>query len=313
VPRPPRVSVGMPVRNGGAHLQAALTSLLAQTYEDFELVVSDNASDDGVTEEVCRAAAREDDRVRYVRQERNLGANANYNAVVAAARGELFRWAAADDLVLPEFLAEVVSLLDSRADAVLAHTAAVLIDDDGEPLRRDGDRFVTRHGVSYHAPDEVGSARRLADPRPSVRYRDVLLHSRWCFEMFGVVRREVLLTTALHRPFYGTDKVLLAELALRGAVLHSERPLFLRRCHDGASTRLGIWEKVRWSNPTAKLPVPPVAHMAASYLRAPLQTPLPAGERARALAAVAAKAAQRDKLRNLVVPGPENYLGLTRR
>lgn len=304
----PRVSVGLPVRNGERFLAETLTSLLAQDHEDFELVVSDNASTDG-TEEICRAAARADRRVRYLRQERNLGANANYNAVVAAARGPYFRWAAHDDRCAPGYLSEVVGLLDADPDAVLAHTATVLIDADGEPLRPDGDHLVTLDGERYDPPDPIGSQRRLTDPRPSVRFADVLLRSAWCFEVFGLTRREVLLTTPLHRPFYGTDKVLLAELALRGTVLHSERPLWQRRCHSGTSTRLGTWQKARWADPDGLVPVPPVVRMVSQYLAAPLRTPLSARERLGAWRAVGRTALQPDKVDKLLRPGPYNYLG----
>ena len=85
----PRLTVGLPVFNGEDYLAEALESLLAQTFTDFELIISDNASTDG-TEQICRRYAARDPRVHYVRQPRNLGISANHNVLVALARA--FYW-----------------------------------------------------------------------------------------------------------------------------------------------------------------------------------------------------------------------------
>ena len=77
-PTAPRVSIGLPVFNGEGFLSDAVGSILAQTYTDFELIISDNASTDG-TEEICRDYAASDPRIRYDRTVRNLGAAANLN------------------------------------------------------------------------------------------------------------------------------------------------------------------------------------------------------------------------------------------
>ena len=96
----PRVTVGLPVRNGENFLAETLRCFLGQTFTDFEIVVSDNASTDG-TADICREFAARDPRIRYLRQGANIGAAANYNAVAEAARGELFTWTAHDDLRTP--------------------------------------------------------------------------------------------------------------------------------------------------------------------------------------------------------------------
>ena len=92
----PRVSIGLPVYNGERFLPQALDSILAQTFEDFELIISDNASTD-TTEEICRTYATQDQRIHYHRHEQNRGAAWNFNYIVPLARGEYFKWAADDD------------------------------------------------------------------------------------------------------------------------------------------------------------------------------------------------------------------------
>src|SRR6266853_631610 len=77
----PIVSVGLPVYNGEAYLRQVLESVLAQTFTEFELVISDNASTDG-TEKICREYAAADPRIRWHRQARNRGVTWNFRQVV---------------------------------------------------------------------------------------------------------------------------------------------------------------------------------------------------------------------------------------
>jgi glycosyltransferase involved in cell wall biosynthesis len=92
----PKVSIGMPVYNGEKFIRSALDSLLAQTFTDFELIISDNASTD-LTESICREYANKDRRIQYIRQAMNIGPVANFQFVLDAAVGDYFMWAAADD------------------------------------------------------------------------------------------------------------------------------------------------------------------------------------------------------------------------
>lgn len=92
----PSISIGMPVYNAEPFLEEALCSLLRQSFRDFELIISDNASTDE-TAAICERYARCDPRVRYVRQTENLGAIGNFRYVLEQSRGRWFMWAAGDD------------------------------------------------------------------------------------------------------------------------------------------------------------------------------------------------------------------------
>ena len=107
----PKVSIGMPVYNGGKYIREALDSLLAQTFTDFELIISDNASIDE-TPTICRRYAARDPRIRYVRQRENCGYMANFHFVLDEAGGGYFMWAAADDRWDIGWLAALVKRLD---------------------------------------------------------------------------------------------------------------------------------------------------------------------------------------------------------
>lgn len=218
IPAPtPRVSVGVPVYNGERFLEGVLDALLAQTYSDFELIIGDNASTDR-TEEIARACAARDSRVRYVRHPRNLGVAANFQRLFELARGELFRWHAADDLCAPELLARCVDALDARPEAVLAYSKACLIDDQGNPI------------------EEYEDDLDLRSPQPSERFREFFNRVRLCNAQYGVIRSAALRRTGGLRSFIGSDIVLLAELALHGAFHEVPARLFFRRFHADASS-----------------------------------------------------------------------------
>ena len=114
----PRVSIGVPVYNGERFIRQSVESLLAQTYGDFELVITDNASKDG-TEEVCRELAKKDKRVQYVRNDKNLGGPGNFRRVFALCSGEFHKWSTADDFWEPTIIEKCVAVLDREPDVVL--------------------------------------------------------------------------------------------------------------------------------------------------------------------------------------------------
>ncbi len=132
----PRVSIGLPVYNGGRFLAATLDSLLAQSLCDFELIISDSASTDE-TQDLCHAYAARDPRVRYFPNfpnRANLGAGHNYRRVVELSRGELFEWAGADDPCEPAYLARCVEILDADPRVAPAYPRARFIDEEGNVL-----------------------------------------------------------------------------------------------------------------------------------------------------------------------------------
>ena len=102
-PSAPLVTVGIPVYNGERYLREAVDAILAQTFDDFELILSDNASTDS-TAAICKEYAQHDPRVRYLHQPLNIGAPRNYSLLVACARGRYFKWSSASDTCEPAML-----------------------------------------------------------------------------------------------------------------------------------------------------------------------------------------------------------------
>lgn len=104
----PVISIGMPVYNGEKNIKEALDSLLSQTFKDFELIISDNASTDA-TESICMEYANRDKRIRYIRQAQNNGALINFNLVLELASGEYFMWAASDDVWSKDWVEKLIT------------------------------------------------------------------------------------------------------------------------------------------------------------------------------------------------------------
>ena len=270
----PRVSIGLPIYNGQRFAAQAIESMLGQTFGDFELVISDNASTDA-TQDLCLAYAARDRRIRYHRNPENIGANRNFNRVAELARAPYFRWAAHDDLVAPKFLERCVEVLDADPSIVLCHTRTMQVDAEGKPLTEEARRWLMDNAPLNDPP------RRLDSVRTARRFYDLLLRTRWCFEIFGVIRREPLLRTGLQGSFYGADKVVLASLSLMGRFHEVPEELFLRRCHSDQSTSIrSAAARAVWSNPkNRKRVVVPQIECLRGYVDAVKSTALFAPER----------------------------------
>lgn len=130
----PLVSIGMPVYNGEKYIRQALDSLLAQDFKDFELIISDNASTD-CTAEICQKYLVRDQRIKYHRNNINLGLWENFNKVLTLARGLYFMWAACDDIWEPSYISKLIKIIESNKSIVLASTDFDNIDENGKQTR----------------------------------------------------------------------------------------------------------------------------------------------------------------------------------
>lgn len=126
----PLVTVGIPVYNDEKYIVAAIEDILAQTYRNLEIVISDNCSTDG-SGGICVGYVGKDARVRYVRQERNIGPHANFKYLMDHAQGVYFMWAASDDRWDPEFIERLVCSLESEPEAAVAFCPYSEIDEHG--------------------------------------------------------------------------------------------------------------------------------------------------------------------------------------
>lgn len=211
----PKITIGLPVYNGEPFLPETIDAILVQTYRDFELIISDNASSD-VTEQICRKYAAQDDRISYYRNQQNIGATGNFNRVFQLASGEYFKWVAHDDLHAPDYLAKCVEVLDRDRTVVLCHSQVQIIDEQGKLL------------------SDYNIKLRTDSDNPVTRFHDLLSH-HLCYPIFGLIRTSTLQKTSLIGNYGHTDGVLLASIALQGRFYEIPQPLFFSRYHPQQS------------------------------------------------------------------------------
>jgi len=222
----PKVSIGMPVYNGETFLEKALASVLGQSFTDFEVIISDNGSTDR-TEAICREYAAKDPRISYWREEENRGVSWNYNRAFDLARGEYFQWVAHDDMLAPNFLEVCVAALDRDPGAVLCQSVINVIDENAQTLG------LYDSGV-YGA-------------RSSTIFRNIALKPQWCTELLGLIRTSALRNVEPYGQYHGADEIMITELAMQGAFLRINEPLFLNREHKGRfSASISIDQHAAW-------------------------------------------------------------------
>jgi glycosyltransferase involved in cell wall biosynthesis len=233
----PLVSIGVPVFNGERFLERALDSLLDQTFPDFELIISDNASNDA-TQAICEAYVRRDRRVRYIRQISNIGAPRNWNVLVHEARGIFFKWASANDYCSPRMLQECVKVMKADPGVVLCYGRTQLVDENDQPLE------VYEGDISFD------------EDRPSERFASVYAQLKLNNAQCGMFRLDVLRLTRLDRLYPSGDKALIAEIALYGRLkVIPEVLLFRCQSRRTFTSMLTPVEQQKVYDPEAKAPM----------------------------------------------------------
>ncbi|MDD4412691.1 MAG: glycosyltransferase family 2 protein [Patescibacteria group bacterium] len=126
-----KLFIGMPVFNGEKYVEQAIDSLLKQSYQDWQLLISDNCSTDK-TLEICQRKARDDQRISIFCQSDNIGAMNNFKFLVEQSSGEYFMWAAADDLWHENFIEKLITGLEENGDCGMAFCNPVIINSGGK-------------------------------------------------------------------------------------------------------------------------------------------------------------------------------------
>lgn len=230
----PLVSVCIPTRNRAGMLRAAIASALAEPIEDLEVVVSDDASEDG-TPEVVRSFG--DRRVRYARRERPSGIARNRNACLEAARGRYLAWLDDDDAYLAGGLARQVAVLEREPDVVLAHGSFEVIDGDGRPQPPWSRPFEA---------DTIETGERA--------FRELLL-SNYVGAPTVVVRAAAQRRAGPYAPELGDrgeDWDAWLRIALRGDLAYAATPVAVYRCHPGGASH-GRVASLAWLRSEARV------------------------------------------------------------
>jgi len=212
----PILSVGLPIYNGENYMRDPIDSILNQTYKDFELIISDNASTDA-TQEICEDYSRRDSRIRYYRNEGNLGVTYNFNRVFKLSKGKYFKWVGHDDIHKPTLFEKCLNALIKREKDgyVCCWPNTIIIGDKAEFVRKVKEPPIHLDSDSLHQ-----------------RFNDGTYGRQSSFQFHGVVRSDVLRETCLLGQWSSSDYTMIGQLALRGKAYQQPEYLYLRRYHS---------------------------------------------------------------------------------
>ncbi len=239
----PKVTIGIPVHNGANYLRDVLDSVARQTFQNYCVIVSDNASTDE-TPQIARTAAAADPRITYKRNPVNIGGNCNFDKVFEYCTTPYFVWIGHDDMIAPEFLATCLENLEANPDVVQSACRTLYIDPEGKPTPinpatgfYEAPFLVTPHPVERdHLAEGDDPVQRWKDFFPW--YSRSYIH--------GLMRTEVVRKTGMLGPRFNGPNLFLCELALRGRFHMSDKPLLLRRFHPSSSEALDMPERVQY-------------------------------------------------------------------
>jgi glycosyltransferase involved in cell wall biosynthesis len=215
--RPPLVSIGLAVYNNERHLAQSIEALLNQTFRDFVLIISDNASTDR-TGEICQRYAKEDSRIQYSRNPANIGIYGNFNRVFELSRSKYFKWATGDDLSGPEMLADAVAVLEADPSIALCYPRTVIIDGEGEEQGK--------YDGSLH----------LMQDDPATRFLAVVETIGLVNHHLGLLRSDAIRRTRLFGKHVSADVGFIAEMSLYGKFFEVQKYQFYRRFHSESSS-----------------------------------------------------------------------------
>lgn len=231
------IVIGLPVYNGENFLEQAIASILSQSFTDFQLLISDNASTDA-TEAICRHYLKQDSRIKYHRHPNNTGAVPNFNFVFQPGKAPYFKWAAHDDILEPDYLRQCIDILERDPTLVIAHCPAFEIDASGRKTKTYDDVNLTLNAVN-----------------PSERFWRLIWTDHFS-EIFGVMRSQTIADTKLYGSYVGSDRNFFAEILLRGNIGYGKERLFCRREHPESYIAAfdNNVERLEWLDPLAKYP-----------------------------------------------------------
>jgi glycosyltransferase involved in cell wall biosynthesis len=213
----PLVTIGMPVYNSERHLAQSIDSLLAQTYRDFVLIISDNASTDS-TPEICQRYTRQDSRVRYFRNAVNVGMTGNFNRVFELTQTKYIKWSTADDFWAPDMLADAVPIMEADPSIVVCYPQTIIVDGQG---REQGPYFDKLH---------------MMQDDPVERFIQLTDNIRLVNHHLGLLRTDAVRRTRLFGKHVSADIGFLAEMSLYGKFYEVKKPQFFRRFHEDSSS-----------------------------------------------------------------------------
>lgn len=216
----PLVTIGLPVYNSEKYLSQSIDSLLGQTFSDFVMIINDNASEDG-TADICASFAAKDNRVKYYRNNENIGNPRNFNRIFELTQTPYLKWSTSDDYCEPTFIEKALKIMEDDPSIILCYPKSYVVDELGENEEPYEDNL------------------HLMQDDPYTRYISLIEQIRLAHQHLGLIRTSLLRKTHLLRTHYSSDINLLSEMTLYGKFYELPERLFYRRFHPES----GSWKR----------------------------------------------------------------------
>lgn len=244
----PKLTIGLPVYNGEIFLHQCLDSILKQTFSDFELIISDNASTDS-TRKICAQYVTKDNRIKYFRQDVNIGIHRNFNFLLNQAKSEYFAWTAVDDYLSPDFMEKNLTILESNKHIV--SSMGKIVPYDSSFLKINSDIIETtkypkfiRNYVKQHRHKKMMDTFSVSGDFDK-KFRLFLKKTKSLGRFYGVHRTSQLEKCIIEKPFINVEVSVFLNLLNLGD-FYEEQSTILYSFDEGISSR-GIINMAKYS------------------------------------------------------------------
>lgn len=251
-----KISIGLPVFNGEKFLRKRIDSILNQTYSNFELIISDNASTDK-TRLICEEYTRKDSRIKYFRQKKNMGATWNWNFVLKQAKCRYFFWAMVDDLINAQFLEKNLEFLLTKSNYVASVSKLELFGEETDYVKinsydgifKKNWKKIRRHFRKTNISSFTGIYEK--------KIKDYLKKDKLNVCTFAIFKTNVLRKCLIDKKFVGNDKAMILKVLKYGDINVIDQ-ILMYKYDGGTSTSIinfarkfndGIFEIVFPSSP----------------------------------------------------------------
>lgn len=234
----PKITIGIPVYNGEEFLHDRINSVLEQTFKDFEIIISDNASSDS-TQSICKEYVKKDSRIRYIHQEKNIGMLPNFYFLLQKAKTDYFVWAAVDDSWHPTFLEKNIKILDMNENMVGSISKLTSYNESADIFSREKN-FLKKLGLSYRP---YGTYSLIGSYEHKIR----TCLSKFPYQMFyGVYRTNILRKCIIDDHFVSDTYAVVLNLIKYGNINEIDEVLLY--VYPGGTSAKGIFHAAKLFN-----------------------------------------------------------------
>lgn len=241
----PKISIGIPVYNGEKLIEKTLNSILKQTYQDFEIVISDNASTDS-TQDICKNYVKIDNRIKYHRQSENMGPYWNFNYVLEQALGEYFTWFAIDDIHAESFLEKNLRVLEENSNVVASISNVKYFGPNLENIEKDNlfQKFKNIFKYRFDKPTKF----KQVFPAYGTYEKKATLYLRMdrSTGLYAVFRKSIIKKSMIVKPFASSDLAIILNVLKHGD-FHVIDEILMEKYLGGYSSK-GIIHTLRFQN-----------------------------------------------------------------